>query len=120
MCKNINHHQLPNRIVVRLPRNNVPTGRPLHANEWVEVYWVVTDPEDNRIPNKVARRQKRLLRLLHQAAEQGAAPTVVHLAAVLSVGQATIKRDLAALRQSGQHVRTRGSRTTIRGEKEVN
>ena len=97
---------------VRLARADAPTGRPLGDDEWVEITWTLVAPEDEAISGKVARRQHRLLRLLREAEEQGAAPTVDDLASALKVGRATIKRDLAAMRETGQTVRTRGSRNT--------
>ena len=96
----------PLPITVRLPRADVPTGRPLHDDEWVEI----RELEDSAIPQNIARRHKRILRLLHQAEEQDAAPTLDDLAAALEVGKATIKRNLAALRQAGHTINTRGSR----------
>ena len=101
---------LPGQIRARLPRAEAPTGRPLRDDEWVEVTWTVSAPEDDEIPGKVARRHHQLLRLLQEAADQGAAPTVDDLAAALEVSQPTIKRDLAALRRAGHDVQTRGSR----------
>jgi biotin operon repressor len=98
------------QVRVRLPRAEAPTGRPLRDDEWLEVIWTVAAPEDEAIANKVARRRHRLLRLLQEANEQSAAPTVSDLAAALGVSQVTVKRDLAALRQAGHEVRTRGSR----------
>jgi biotin operon repressor len=98
------------QIRVRLPAVSAPTGRPLRDDEWVEVTWTVTAPEDDAVLGKVARRQQRLLRLLREAADQGAAPIVDDLGAALHVSRATIKRDLAALRKAGHQVRTRGSR----------
>lgn len=98
----------PPRATVRLPRADAPTGRPLRNDEYVEVRWTLTAPEDAALPDKVTCRHKRLLRLLHEAEEQGAAPTVDDLAAALDVSQATIKRDLAALRRSGHQANTRG------------
>jgi tetratricopeptide (TPR) repeat protein len=100
----------PSPITVHLPRADAPIGRPLHDDEWVEVHWSAAEPEDAAIPGKVARRHKRILRLLHQAEEQGAAPTIDDLAAALDVGKATIKRDLTALRRSGHSIDTRGSK----------
>ncbi len=100
----------PPRAPFRLPRANAPTGRPLRDDEWVEGTWTVEAPEDEAISGKVARRQHRLLRLLRETEEQGAAPTVDDLAKALRVSRATIKRDLAALRRAGHRVRTRGSR----------
>jgi hypothetical protein len=101
---------LPGQIRVRLPRAEAPTGRPLRDDEWVKVTWTVTASGDAEITGKVAYRHHQLLRLLREAAEQGAAPTVPDLAAALGVSTRTIKRDLAALRAAGHSVPTRGSR----------
>ena len=98
------------RITVRLPRAGAPTGRPLREDEWVEVTWTVAAAEDAAIAGKAPRRQHRLLRLLREAGEQGAAPTVDDLAAALGASRATIKRDLAGLRDAGQLATMRGQR----------
>lgn len=100
----------PGQARVRLPAASAPTGRPLQDDEWVEVLWTVEAPEDEQVTGKAARRQGRVLRMLGEAAGQGAAPTVDALAAALDVSQRTIERDLAALRQAGHEVVTRGSR----------
>ncbi|NOX60570.1 MAG: AAA family ATPase [Chloroflexi bacterium] len=97
-------------IRMRLARIDAPTGRPLREDEWVEVRWTVHKPEDERIRRKVERRRHRLKRLLCEAEQQNAAPTVDDLAAALNVSRATIKRDLAALREAGVRVRTRGAK----------
>jgi len=102
----------PHRVSFRLPRDDAPTGRPLCNDEWVEVTWTVVAPEDEAIPGKKARRRHRLLCLLREAGEQGAAPRVDDLAIALRVSPKTIKRDLAALRQAGHDVRTRGTRSS--------
>jgi len=81
------------------------------SDEWVEVSWTLATPEDDKIPNDTDRRRHRILRLLRQAAEQSAAPTVEALADALDVSPRTIKRDLAALRATGHPVPTRGART---------
>jgi DNA-binding transcriptional ArsR family regulator len=99
------------QIRVRLPRMDAPTGRSLRADEWVVVVWTVAAHEDGGIRGKVNRRRRRLLRLLKEATEQSAAPTVADLASALSVNERTIRRDLAALRDAGYDVPTRGSRT---------
>jgi tetratricopeptide (TPR) repeat protein len=99
------------QISVRLPAASAPTGRPLHDDEWVAVAWTVSSPEDRAPGGKVARRRQRLLRLLDEASEQHAAPTVIDLAQALQVSPATIKRDLLALRQAGHQPQTRGTRS---------
>lgn len=101
----------PRRVLFRLPRADVPTGRPLRDDEWVEVAWTVDAPEDRAISGKVARRRHRLLRLLEEAREQRAAPTVSRLAEALGVSERTLKRDLAALRAAGHPISTRGQRS---------
>jgi len=105
----------PGRVNIRLPGASAPTGRPLRDDEYVAVTWTVELPEDEAISGKVARRQHRILRLLREAAEQSAAPTAPDLAEVLGVSARTIERDLAALRDAGHDVRTRGSRSLPEG-----
>jgi hypothetical protein len=87
----------PRRIVVRLPRAGAPLGRPLREGEWVEVTWTVAAPEDENIPGKVDRRQRRVLRLLEEARAQGAAPSTENLAQALDVSLRTMVNDLTAL-----------------------
>ncbi len=98
------------QIAVRLPRAGAPSNRPLRDDEWVEVMWTVQSPQDDDIPSKAARRQRRLLRLARQAQAQNAAPTIDVLAEALEASRATIKRDLAALRAAGHRVNLRGER----------
>lgn len=98
------------RLTVCLPHAAAPTGRPLREEECIDVIWTVAAPEDDEIAGKVARRRRRILRLLREAAEQSAAPTLEDLAEALGVSERTIKRDLAALRAEGHDVQTRGSR----------
>jgi tetratricopeptide (TPR) repeat protein len=97
-------------VVTRLPRAEAPAGRPLRDDEYVSITWTVAAPEDKAIEDGPARRQAQIRRLLREAAEQGATPTVGDLAAALAVSEPTIRRDLAALRRSGHGARTRGSR----------
>lgn len=94
---------------VRLPRVEAPLGRVLLDDEWKEVSWTLYSPEDETISGKTARRQHQLLRMLDEAKAQGALPTLEHLAAALGVSVRTIKRDLAALREAGHVIETRGS-----------
>ncbi len=100
----------PRRTPARLARAGARAGRPLRADEQIEVTWTPAAPEDEAIGDKVARRRQRLLRLLREAEEQGAAPTVGDLADALDASYVTVRRDLAALRQSGQSAHTRGDR----------
>ncbi|RME86400.1 MAG: DUF1670 domain-containing protein [Caldilineae bacterium] len=99
-----------NSVVVRLVRRETPTGRPLSDDDFIPVRWTISHPDDERIRGKGPRRRHRLLRLLNEAAEQGAAARVIDLAQALGVSDKTIKRDLAVLRASGHAVETRGSR----------
>jgi tetratricopeptide (TPR) repeat protein/biotin operon repressor len=100
----------PRRLSVRLPRVDAPIGRPLEDDEQVEVTWTLAAPEDDEIAGKVDRRRHRILRLLREAAQQSAAPTLEDLAAALDVSASTVKRDLAALRRAGHELSTRGTR----------
>lgn len=100
----------PTVIETTLPRRDAPTGRPLREDELTTVYWTVETSDDAAEENPTARRRLRLARLLTEAAEQGADPTVRDLARALDAGERTIRRDLAALRAAGIEARTRGRR----------
>jgi DNA-binding SARP family transcriptional activator/Tfp pilus assembly protein PilF len=98
------------QMTVRLARAGAPTGRPLRDDEYVTITWTAAAPEDEAIADGPKRRQARIRRLLQEAADQDGAPTVSDLAEALAVSEPTVRRDLAALRRSGQPVQTRGSR----------
>jgi DNA-binding SARP family transcriptional activator/uncharacterized protein HemY len=98
------------RTRVRLPKTEAPTGRPLREDEYIEIAWTLSTPDDNRIADKTQRRQTQLKRLIAEAQQQGAAPTLDDLVEALQASKATLKRDLAALRAEGVELRTRGSR----------
>jgi tetratricopeptide (TPR) repeat protein len=103
---------LPGQHRILLARRGVPRGRPLRADELVEVIWTIDTPnqhENGKAINKVAERQERLRRLCAEAAAQGAEPTVVDLAGALGVTPRTVDRDIALLRAAGEVLATRGS-----------
>jgi len=95
--------------------SDAPTGRALRSDEYVDVDWTISEPADLDISDKVERRHHRIRRLLEQAAAQGASPTVGDLAKALSISEATIRRDLVALRRGGDPANTRGSRPSTAG-----
>ncbi len=74
----------------------------------VEVVLTIAEPADAELSGPEQRRA-RLRRVMSEAAAQGALARVEDLAAALDVSVATIRRDLAILRRSGQHLPTRGS-----------
>ena len=100
----VQSHQLH----VTIPRSGVPLGRALRSDDWLEVSWTISTPEDLAIEEPANQRRHRLLRLAAEAHEQGGAPRVEDLAAALGVSAVTIRRDLAVLRRDGHHVPTRG------------
>jgi tetratricopeptide (TPR) repeat protein len=102
----------PGQIRVRLARQGTPRGRPLRPEEFVEVVWTVESDEDTRVRargGRIAERRARLRRLCAEAAAQGAEPTVADLARALGVTTRTVDRDLAALREAGEVLITRGA-----------
>jgi DNA-binding SARP family transcriptional activator len=105
-------HAVLNPVVqtVYLPRAEAPTGRSLRADERVEVQWTVETPDDVTVEEVGARRRRQIVRLLDEAAQQGAAPTVDDLAEAIGASRSTVRRDLATLRQHGVATRTRGHR----------
>lgn len=104
----------PIRIQVQLPRLGAPRGRSLADGDRVAVTWTLQCATDLTISPVIAQRRQRLLRLLAEAAAQGASPAVSDLAGALGVSAATTRRDLAFLRGQGHEVPTRGSRPTRR------
>jgi DNA-binding SARP family transcriptional activator len=100
----------PQRVQQRLARLGAPTGRSLASDELVMVTWTLRTPADDEVRHPGERRRRRLLRLLAEASGQGGAPTVEDLAGALHASVATVRRDLAALRRSGQPATTRGTR----------
>jgi tetratricopeptide (TPR) repeat protein len=88
-------------IQVRLAAGSRMTNQQLRTGKSVQMLWTLIGPGDGEIRDKVERRRRCLLRLIDEAASQGVTATVSDLASVLKVDQRTIKRDLAALRASG-------------------
>ncbi len=101
------HFEKTTRIT--LPRVGSPIGRPLRADEQVDVTWTVSEPDDWSCETAAERRRRRLARLIEQADAQGGATRISDLAGALSVSERTIKRDLADLRAAGADLRTRRS-----------
>jgi DNA-binding transcriptional ArsR family regulator len=77
------------------------------------VVWTIDHPDDARLASPIERRRRRLLRLLAEAGDRGAAPSIEHMAAALEVSDSTVRRDLAALRDAGHMVATRGQRRQV-------
>jgi len=96
------------KIAMKIPRIDVPKGRPVREDEWVEVLWTVETTQDKTIENKKERRQHQLIRLMEEAKEQGGCPTTEHLASALEVSKGTIKRDFTSLRKQGYTPAVRG------------
>jgi tetratricopeptide (TPR) repeat protein len=98
------------RVCLWLARLGAPTGRPLRQEEHVAVLWTAQlEPLPDE--NKVGRRRRYLLHLLSEARLQGGDPTEADLARVLGVSPRTVRTDVAALRQAGRCIRTRGARS---------
>jgi DNA-binding SARP family transcriptional activator/tetratricopeptide (TPR) repeat protein len=94
----------------RISSARAPRGRPLTDADFVDVQWTVHHPADRNVKARLERRRTRLLRLLEEAGQQGAAPTVADLAQALDASPATIRRDMAHLRRHTPGLATRGSR----------
>ncbi|MGA7096004.1 MAG: HTH domain-containing protein, partial [Acidimicrobiia bacterium] len=90
-----------------------PMGRSLGAEDLLNVVWTVEHPDDHRADLAHERRQQQILRLLSEAQQAGAIPTIEHLAKALGVSGSTVRRDLTALRKAGHDVMTRGQRRRV-------
>ena len=98
----------PRVVQVRLPAAGAPLGRPLAEGDIRDVTWTVDHPDDREVEGRVARRRHRLLRLLDEAREQGAQPSIEDLAEAVDASPSTVGRDLTELREAGHEARTRG------------
>jgi tetratricopeptide (TPR) repeat protein len=98
----------PHTIEVLLPAAGTPLGRALGDDELRQVTWTVADPEDDAVTSPIERRRRRLRRLMVEAYDQGAVPSIEQLAEVLGASASTVGRDLMALRSAGHRLATRG------------
>ncbi len=96
-------------VEVQLPAASAPTGRPLTEDDFVDVVWAVSRPDDWKTNEPGERRIARIGRLAQEAVDQGALARIVDLAQTLAVSERTIKRDLAEMRRRGWQPRTRKS-----------
>jgi len=103
----------PERVTVLIPRTGAPWGRPLRAEEYVEVIWTLDagrqDEALKEIKGEVGLRRARILRLCAEANVQGGDPREEDLARVLGVSTRTIRADIAWLRAQGCSLQTRGA-----------
>jgi DNA-binding transcriptional ArsR family regulator len=93
---------------VFLPASHAPAGGRLVARDLRKVTWTVEHPEDDRFVSPIEKRRGRVLRMVAEAVESGAIPSIDHLANALGVSESTVGRDLAELRRAGHVVSTRG------------
>jgi DNA-binding transcriptional ArsR family regulator len=100
----------PKTIEVRLPAIGAPVGKALESADLRPVTWTIAHPDDDRLDDPIERRRRRILRLLAEAEASHVSPPIEALAEALDVSEATIRRDLSALRDSGHSLHTRGSR----------
>ena len=103
----------PGQMCVVLARQGAPNGQPMSETELVRILWTVDQGrEDRQIMRQhgvQALRQARIVRLLDEAVDQGAAASQEDLAWVLQSSLRTIKRDCAQLQAAGYYLPTRGS-----------
>jgi tetratricopeptide (TPR) repeat protein len=104
---------LPRTIEVLLPAAGTPLGRALGDDELRRVSWTIGDPEDEEVSSLIDRRRRRLGRLMTEADDQDAVPSIDQLAGALNVSASTVGRDLAALRRAGHGLATRGQRPRV-------
>jgi len=103
----------PGQMRVILARGDAGSGRGLIETPMTEVIWTVdAGLEDQEVLQRYghpALRRFRILRLVHEALDQGALATQEDLAQVLHVSTRTIKRDCAHLKGEGVEIPTRGN-----------
>jgi biotin operon repressor len=105
-------HMRPGQMRVILARRDAGPGRGLTETPLTEAVWTIdAGLEDREVLHRHghrALRRVRILRLAHEALDQGAVATQEDLAQVLHVSVRSIKRDCAHLRAEGFEIPTRG------------
>ncbi len=96
-------------VTIFVPKVGTPNGRQPKDDEVLSVAVTPWLPSDAAIESPVDRRRCQLERVFGEMQSAGAVPSIKHLARALDVSQATVKRDLSALRSAGRVMRTRGS-----------
>jgi len=106
-------HMRPGQMRVILARRDAGSGPALVETPMAEVVWTVdAGLEDREVVERHgdrALRRFRVVRLAHEALDQGAVATQEDLAQVLHVSVRTIKRDCAQLKAKGIEIPTRGN-----------
>jgi len=102
----------PGQMYVILARQGARNGQAMKDTDMVRVVWTVDDGvgdcQVQREHGSRALRQVRILRLLDEAVDQGAAASQEDLARVLQTSLRTVKRDCAELQTTGYYLPTRG------------
>ena len=91
-----------------------PAGKPVDLCRKVSVKLTLHNPDEDvevyKESGLTGLRQHKLLRITKEAIEQGALLSYEDIAFMLTVGVATVKRDMAAMRRAGLTIPTRGWR----------
>jgi DNA-binding SARP family transcriptional activator/tetratricopeptide (TPR) repeat protein len=95
---------IPRTLARPIARDTAPRGRPLSPDDQV-----VVDFELGPAPSSAEERRDQVHRVLQQARQAHAVPTVADLADIFGVSSSTIHRDLRALRANGFDATTRGT-----------
>jgi biotin operon repressor len=99
------------QIIYRAVAKEEPAGKPLKECRLVSVRITLFAREDREIRKKngrVALRRYILVKISHEALDQGGLLTQEDLAELLRTSTRTIRYDIAALREEGVNVPTRG------------
>ena len=99
--------QYTKQITVQLVQKDVPLGRKLTPNDYVNVCWTIQNLADQKITKTAVRRQTIIQRLIAEADQQNATPTDSDLAQALDVSRRTILRDIKNLSEAGITLPTR-------------
>lgn len=88
-----------------------PAGKPLKECRLVSLQLTTSTKGDRKVKKEQglpALRRRKIVRMCHEAVDQGGLLTQEDLAELLTTTARTIRYDIAALREEGVHVPTRG------------
>jgi biotin operon repressor len=103
--------QRDGQIIYRAVSKEEPAGKPLTECRLISVKLTLFVKEDRKILKErelIALRRRRIIRMCHEALDQGALLTQEDLAELLTTSVRTVRYDIAALRKEGVTVPTRG------------
>lgn len=96
------------QVIYYAVSKEVPPGVPVEEMEQKPVRLTLYSPEDLQCPDQASLLEQRILRLTHEALDQGGLLTQADLGVLLGASLRTVQRHIRKLEASGHLIPTRG------------